>query len=210
MKMPAQSDLFGSQSLDEVAESASACTRCPLYSDATQVVFGEGPKSASVMFVGEQPGDKEDLAGRPFVGPAGQMFTDCAERVGIDREDYYVTNAVKHFKFVLRGRRRIHQRPAASEVNACNWWLQQELQLVDPKLVVAMGATALHALTGNGAGILKRRGGIERTRDDRPCLVTVHPSYLLRLPDEDLRMAEIEKFEADLRRVHDLLREEAA
>ena len=205
MKMPAQTDLFGSQTLDEVAESASACTRCPLYSDATQVVFGEGPRDAKVMFVGEQPGDKEDLAGRPFVGPAGQMFTDCAERVGIDRDDYYVTNAVKHFKFTLRGRRRIHQRPAASEVSACNWWLQQELQLIDPKLTVAMGATALHALTGNGAGILKRRGGVEETRDGRPCLVTVHPSYLLRLPDEDLKAAEIERFEADLRRVHELI-----
>ena len=205
MKMPAQTDLFGSQTLAEVAESASACTRCPLYSDATQVVFGEGPTDARVMFVGEQPGDKEDLAGRPFVGPAGQMFTEQAEAAGIDRDDYYVTNAVKHFKFVQRGRRRIHQKPAASEVSACNWWLMQELNLVDPELCVAMGATALHALTGNGAGILKRRGGVERTKDDRPVLVTVHPSYLLRLPDEELRAAETAKFRADLERVKELL-----
>ena len=209
MKMPAQADLFGSQSLGDVAESAAACTRCPLYRDATQVVFGEGPRDARVMFVGEQPGDKEDLAGRPFVGPAGQLFTERAEAAGIDRNDYYVTNAVKHFKFVQRGKRRIHQKPGASEVSACNWWLEQELQLVDPQLAVAMGATALHALTGNGAGLLKRRGGIEKTRDGRPCLVTVHPSYLLRLPDEELKASETETFTADLRRVHEVLEEEA-
>ena len=210
MKMPAQADLFGSQTLEDVAESASACTRCPLYRDATQVVFGEGPKSARVMFVGEQPGDKEDLAGRPFVGPAGQLFTEVAASAGLDRDDYYVTNAVKHFKFTLRGRRRIHQKPGASEVSACNWWLTQELQLVDPEFTVAMGATALHALTGNGAGILKRRGGVEKTRDGRPCLVTVHPSYLLRLPDEELKAAETDRFRDDLRRVHELLGDRAA
>ena len=205
MKMPAQADLFGSQTLAEIAESASACTRCPLYNDATQVVFGEGPQDARVMFVGEQPGDKEDLAGRPFVGPAGQLFSEQAQQVGLTREDYYVTNAVKHFKFVQKGRRRIHQKPAASEVSACNWWLMQELSLVDPELCVAMGATALHALTGNGAGILKRRGAVEETKDGRPVLVTVHPSYLLRLPDPELKAAETAKFRADLARVTELL-----
>ena len=205
MKLPDQADLFGAQSLSDVAESAAACTRCPLYRDATQTVFGEGPRDARVMFVGEQPGDKEDLAGRPFVGPAGQLFSECAEAAGIDRDEYYVTNAVKHFKFVQRGRRRIHQKPGASEVSACNWWLAQELDLVAPDLAVAMGATALHALTGNGAGLLKRRGGIEKTRDGRPCLVTVHPSYLLRLPEEDMRAAETETFVSDLRRVHEML-----
>ena len=210
MKMPPQADLFGAQTLEDVAESASACTRCPLYRDATQVVFGEGPRSARAMFVGEQPGDKEDLAGRPFVGPAGQLFTEIATAAGLDRDDYYVTNAVKHFKFVQRGRRRIHQKPGASEVTACNWWLNEELRLVDPDLTIAMGATALHALTGNGAGILKRRGGVEKTRDGRRCLVTVHPSYLLRLPDEELKAAETDRFRADLVRVHDLINEEAA
>ena len=210
MKMPAQADLFGSQAIEDVAESASACTRCPLYKDATQVVFGEGPRTAKVMFVGEQPGDKEDLAGRPFVGPAGQLFDEVAEAAGIERDDYYVTNAVKHFKFVQRGRRRIHQKPSASEVTACNWWLMQELQLIDPQLCVAMGATALHALTGNGAGILKRRGQVEQTKDGRPVLVTVHPSYLLRLPDPDLRETEKAKFQADLERVRDLLADRAA
>jgi DNA polymerase len=207
MKMTDQADLFGSQSLAEVAESASACTRCPLHQEATQVVFGEGPKDAEVMFVGEQPGDREDLAGRPFVGPAGQLFDRVAEEAELDRSKLYVTNAVKHFKFEQRGRRRIHQKPAASEVSACRWWLEQELQSVDPRLVVAMGATALHALTGNGAGILKRRGGVEQTKDGRPCLVTVHPSYLLRLPDEDMKRRETQAFRRDLERVHDLLSE---
>jgi DNA polymerase len=207
MKMPAQSDLFGSQSLPEIAESASACTRCPLHEHATQVVFGEGPRDADVMIVGEQPGDKEDLAGRPFVGPAGQLFDAVAQEARLDRGTLYVTNAVKHFKFEQRGRRRIHQKPAASEVSACRWWLEQELASVDPRLVVAMGATALHALTGSGAGILKRRGGVETTKDGRPCLVTVHPSYLLRLPDEEVRRRETDAFRRDLERVPDLLAE---
>ncbi|UWQ21313.1 UdgX family uracil-DNA binding protein [Jannaschia sp. W003] len=200
----------GSRSLAELAEAAHDCTRCPLHADATQVVFGEGPAEARVMFVGEQPGDREDIAGRPFVGPAGKLFTEQAEAAGLDRSDYYVTNAVKHFKFVQRGKRRIHQKPAASEVSACNWWLRQELAQVDPQLCVAMGATALHALTGSGAGILKRRGAVEQTKDGRPVLVTVHPSYLLRLPDADLREAETAKFRADLARVRELLEERAA
>ena len=205
MRMPAQNDLFGATTIEDLARDARGCTRCPLHHDATQVVFGEGPSAARVVFVGEQPGDKEDLAGRPFVGPAGQLFTESTEAVGIDRADYYVTNAVKHFKFVQRGKRRIHQKPGASEVTACNWWLEQELRVVDPELAVAMGATALHALTGNGAGLLKRRGGVERTRDGRRCLVTVHPSYLLRLPEQELRDRETEAFRGDLARVNELL-----
>jgi DNA polymerase len=210
MKMQDQSDLFGSPDLDALRDSAAACTRCPLHGPATQVVFGEGPTDAPVMIVGEQPGDKEDVAGRPFVGPAGQLFTEQAEAAGIDRDAYYVTNAVKHFKYVQKGRRRIHQKPAASEISACRWWLDQELDAVDPDVVVAMGATALHALTGKGAGILKRRGTVEETRDGRPLLITVHPSYLLRLPDESMRADETERFRADLSLIPGLLENRAS
>jgi DNA polymerase len=199
-------DLFAEhQSLEAARKAASACTLCPLYSDATQVVFGEGPADAPVMIVGEQPGDREDLAGRPFVGPAGQLFDEVAVRAGLDRERCYVTNAVKHFKFVQKGKRRIHQKPGVSEIRACTTWLESELSLVDPKVVVAMGATALHALTGKGQGILKRRGTVEETKDGRPLLITVHPSYLLRLPDESLRAEQTERFREDLARVGALL-----
>jgi DNA polymerase len=159
------------------------------------------------MVVGEQPGDREDLSGRPFVGPAGQMFDDVAERAGLDRAACYVTNAVKHFKFVQRGKRRIHQKPGVTEMRACNGWLMQELELVDPRVVIAMGGTALHALTGDGKGILKRRGQIEETRDGRPLLVTVHPSFLLRLPDAESKARETAAFEADLAQVAELLTE---
>ena len=208
--MSSQSDLFGRQTLPEIAREAAACTRCPLHADATQVVFGEGPPDARVMVVGEQPGDREDLAGRPFVGPAGQLFDEVAARAGLDRGTCYVTNAVKHFKFVQKGKRRIHQKPAASEITACNWWLGQELSQVDPELVVAMGATALHSLTGKGQGILKRRGTVEETRDGRPMLITVHPSYLLRLPDAAMRERETEIFCEDLARIPELLGNRAA
>ncbi|CUH13105.1 uracil-DNA glycosylase family domain protein [Jannaschia seosinensis] len=196
--------------LPQLARDASACTRCPLYEPATQVVFGEGPANAPLMVVGEQPGDREDISGRPFVGPAGQLFNEVAAQAGLDREQAYVTNAVKHFKYVQRGKRRIHQKPAASEISACRWWLEQELSSVNPDLVLAMGATALHALTGNGAGILKRRSALEQTRDGRDLFVTVHPSYLLRLPDEDLRESETARFRDDLSRVQELLEERAA
>ncbi|MGB3554302.1 MAG: UdgX family uracil-DNA binding protein [Jannaschia sp.] len=198
-------DLFAPATLSAAAEAAAACTACPLWRDATQVVFGEGPPDASVMVVGEQPGDKEDLAGRPFVGPAGQLFSEAAVEAELDRDACYVTNAVKHFKFVQRGKRRIHQRPGTTEIKACSGWLTQELSLVDPKVVVAMGATALLALTGKGTGILKRRGSVEETRDGRPLLVTVHPSYLLRLPDEKTRIRERAAFTDDLRKVRELL-----
>ena len=198
-------DLFGAPDIPALAREASACTRCPLHGPATQVVFGEGPRDAALMIVGEQPGDREDIAGRPFVGPAGQLFDEIAERAELDRSAAYVTNAVKHFKFEQRGKRRIHQRPAASEVSACRWWLEQEMAAVDPALVVALGATALHALTGNGAGLLRRRGALEETRDGRALFVTVHPSYLLRLPDAETRERETEAFTRDLRAVRTLL-----
>ena len=210
MKMSGQNDLFGGASLPDAAREAASCTRCPLHAGATQVVFGEGPAEARVVIVGEQPGDREDLAGRPFVGPAGQLFDEVAERAGLDRSSCYVTNAVKHFKFVQKGKRRIHQKPAASEVSACSWWLGRELDLVDPELVVAMGATALQSLTGRGQGILKRRGTVEETRDGRPLLITVHPSYLLRLPDQATRDRETELLRQDLARIPDLLGNRAA
>ncbi|MDB6452400.1 UdgX family uracil-DNA binding protein [Falsirhodobacter sp. 20TX0035] len=186
--------------LDALRAQAAACTRCPLYAPATQTVFGEGPRDAKIMVVGEQPGDQEDLAGRPFVGPAGKLFDEEAEAAGLDRRQVYVTNAVKHFKFTPRGKRRIHQSPVAGEIRACQTWLQHEMGLIRPQLIVSMGATALQSLTGKGAGILKRRGGIEEAGDGTPILVTVHPSYLLRLPDPELARVERAKFREDLAR----------
>ncbi|SDY11192.1 UdgX family uracil-DNA binding protein [Citreimonas salinaria] len=193
--------------LDALAREAAGCTRCPLYCDATQTIFGEGPEDARVMVVGEQPGDQEDLAGRPFVGPAGRLFDEQAKAAGLVRKGVYVTNAVKHFKFVQRGKRRIHQRPDAGEVTACRWWLDREIATVKPDLIVAMGATALQALTGSGKGILKRRGGVESGPDDMRVLATVHPSYLLRLPDREARARETDLFRADLARARDLVDE---
>ncbi|NNJ77207.1 MAG: UdgX family uracil-DNA binding protein [Anderseniella sp.] len=176
-----------------------ACARCPLHLNATQAVPGEGPTNARLMIVGEQPGDQEDLQGRPFVGPAGQLFDEIAHSVGLDRREAFVTNAVKHFKFEPRGKRRLHKRASTSEISHCRWWLDAELASVKPRLIVAMGATAVEALTGSGTGILTRRGKIERTPAGQDVLITVHPAYLLRLPDADRRAEEIEKFRADLK-----------
>ena len=175
-----------------------ACTRCPLHCNATQAVCGEGPEGASLMIVGEQPGDREDLAGRPFVGPAGQLFDKVAAEAGLDREAAYVTNAVKHFKHIPRGRKRIHQRPDAGEVEQCKWWLEAEIARAKPGLIVAMGATAALALTGSGARIMARRGGVERGRMGHDVLITLHPSYLLRLPDAAAKMRATADFRADL------------
>ena len=187
------------EGLDGLKDQAAACTRCPLYKDATQVVMGEGPADAELMFVGEQPGDKEDLAGRPFVGPAGQLLDEACKAAGIDRRTVFVTNAVKHFKFTMRGKRRLHQRPGSGEITACKWWLDAERNLIGPRLIVALGATAAESLTGTGKGILSRRGSLEETTDGAPVFLTVHPSYLLRLPDEKLKAAETERFQGDLR-----------
>ncbi len=174
------------------------CTRCPLHCTATQAVCGEGPQDAALMIVGEQPGDQEDLAGRPFVGPAGQLFVKVAQEAGLDRSAAYVTNAVKHFKHIPRGRRRLHQRPNGAEIEHCKWWLDAEITRAAPRLIVAMGATAAHALTGMGARVTARRGGIERGRLGHDVLITVHPSYLLRLPDADAQAAATAAFRADL------------
>ena len=184
-------------------DEAAACTRCDLHRCATQTVFGEGPLDARIMFVGEQPGDQEDLAGRPFVGPAGELFDAALEAAGIERSTTYVTNAVKHFKFVLRGKRRIHQKPDISEIDACRWWLDQERVLIRPPLTVALGATAARALTGKAVTIAKVRNAPLTLADGGECWVTVHPSYLLRLPDPDARRTERARFVDDLKRIRD-------
>ncbi|MFN4143594.1 UdgX family uracil-DNA binding protein [Aestuariivirga sp.] len=184
--------------LEAAREQAKSCTRCHLYRLGTQTVFGEGPSRAPVMFVGEQPGDKEDLAGRPFVGPAGRLFDTLLEEVGIDRAKCYVTNAVKHFKHEPRGSFRLHKKPDAPEIEACKWWLRIETAIVKPKLFVALGATAAQSLTGDGRGILKRRGGFEETRDGRPILITIHPSALLRIPQARDAAAARQRFREDL------------
>ncbi|MDW4498725.1 UdgX family uracil-DNA binding protein [Sulfitobacter sp. D35] len=194
----------------EFLVALQGCQRCPLWRDATQAVPGEGPPDAPLMIVGEQPGDHEDLAGRPFVGPAGQLFDRVAGEAGLDRSKAYVTNAVKHFKFVARGKRRLHQAPERDEIDHCRWWLDLERRMIRPKLILAMGGTALESLTGSRKGILKRRGGLEQAGDGTPLLVTVHPSYLLRLPSEERRQSETELFRADLRRTADLLSELSA
>ncbi len=185
--------------LGSLKDEVGACTRCALYKDATQVVMGEGPADAELMFVGEQPGDKEDLAGRPFIGPAGQLLDEACKAAGIDRRIVFVTNAVKHFKYSMRGKRRLHQRPNSGEVSACKWWLDAERTLVKPRLVVALGATAAELLTGSGKGILSRRGQLEETDDGAPVFLTIHPSYLLRLQDSQQKLAETTRFQDELR-----------
>jgi DNA polymerase len=184
--------------LDAVRAAAAACRACPLWQPATQTVFGEGPAGARLMLVGEQPGDLEDLRGRPFVGPAGQLLDRALAEAGIARHQTYVTNAVKHFKYVPRGKRRIHQKPGSLEIQACAPWLEQELALVEPRLVVALGATAAQALLGRAVPIGRSRGRL-LPLGPRQALVTVHPSYLLRLPDEAERAREYQAFLADLR-----------
>jgi DNA polymerase len=174
----------------------------PLVPGATQAVFGEGPVRAGIMFVGEQPGDQEDLQGRPFVGPAGRLLTKAMEEVGLDRSAVYLTNAVKHFKFEQRGQRRIHAKPTAGEVKHYRPWLMKELDLVAPRLVVALGATAVLALSGKQIPITRSRG---RARfGEREGYITVHPSYLLRLPDEATKKEAYAAFLADLSRIRDL------
>ncbi|MDP1909758.1 MAG: UdgX family uracil-DNA binding protein, partial [Hyphomicrobium sp.] len=182
-------------------DEASGCTRCNLYKCATQTVFGDGPLHASIMFVGEQPGDQEDLAGRPFVGPAGEVFNAALAEAGIDRSTTYVTNAVRHFKFVLRGKKRIHARPDAGEIEACRWWQEQERVLIRPALTVALGANAARSLTGKTVTISKVRGAPVILADGSECWVTVHPSFLLRLPDADARRTERARFVDDLKRI---------
>jgi uracil-DNA glycosylase len=180
---------------------ARGCTRCELYQTGTQTIFGEGPLDARLLFVGEQPGDQEDLAGRPFVGPAGRLFDTLLEQAGIDRSQTYVTNAVKHFKFVARGKRRIHSKPDAGEIQACRFWLEAERELVRPPVTVALGATAARALVGKVVTIGKVRGAPVELPDGSECWVTVHPSFLLRVPGEARRRAERARFIEDMKRI---------
>ena len=192
--------------LDGLREAASECTACPLYANATQTVFGEGPSKAAVMFVGEQPGDSEDLAGHPFVGPAGKMLDRCIKEAGIDRGRAYVTNAVKHFKWVPRGARRIHSKPNSMEIAACFPWLEAEIAAVKPRIVVALGATAAQALFGKSFRVTRDRGRPIPSRWAPYTLATVHPSSLLRAPDEETRRREIQRFIEDLKKVAHLLK----
>jgi uracil-DNA glycosylase family protein len=189
-------------SLAEVREEARHCRACPLWKNATQTVFGAGRQSAAIMFVGEQPGDQEDIAGKPFVGPAGRLLDRALNEAGVDRKATYVTNAVKHFKWEPRGKRRIHKKPNELEISACHQWLERELAAVEPDLIVVLGATAARAVFGRATAIEKNRGRIipaaqAKTGYDADILVTVHPSFLLRVPDED-RAAAFQRFVADL------------
>ncbi len=187
------------------AKDASACQRCPLYEPATQSVFGEGPADAAAMFVGEQPGDQEDTIGRPFVGPAGQIMDRALEDAGIDRRTIYITNAVKHFKFMQRGRRRIHQTPEVPEIRACGFWLDIERAHLRPRLIVLMGASAARAVLGRAVTISRERGQPISMADGQTVFVTIHPSYLLRLPDKAAKAREYEAFVRDLRSIRTLL-----
>jgi uracil-DNA glycosylase len=186
------------RSLKKVREAAAECRGCPLYGPATQTVFGEGPRSARMMLVGEMPGDREDLAGHVFVGPAGRELDAALERAGITRRDAYVTNVVKHFKFKERGKRRIHDTPKKSEVDACLPWLREELRMVQPEVLVFLGATAAKALLGSSFRLTRCRGQ-ELESDLAPHVTaTVHPAAILRAPDSDARQAEREAFTRDL------------
>jgi DNA polymerase len=188
-------------SWEALMKDARKCTRCDLYKHATQTVFGEGPLDAAIMFVGEQPGDNEDLEGRPFVGPAGAVFDAALEKAGIDRSSVYVTNAVKHFKFVQKGKKRIHSKPGAGEIEACRWWIEHERELIRPPVTVALGATAARSLIGKTVTIGRVRGEPLALEDGSECWVTVHPSSLLRMPDPQARHEARALFERDLKRI---------
>ncbi len=185
--------------LRDLAAQAQACTRCDLYRHATQAVFGEGPADAAIMLVGEQPGDREDITGRPFVGPAGRLLDEALAAAGIERASVYVTNAVKHFKHEPRGRIRLHKTPTRDEAAACRWWLDQELALVAPSLVVALGVTAARTLLGRPVTLSRERGQPVTIAGNRAGLVTIHPSAILRMPGEAARTAGFDWLVADLR-----------
>jgi uracil-DNA glycosylase family protein len=185
--------------LETLRTAEAACTRCPLHLPATQVVPGEGPALARLMFVGEQPGNDEDLRGRPFVGPAGRVFDRALGDAGLDRKQVFVTNAVKHFKFEQRGKRRLHKRPNSYEIERCRWWIDIETAIVKPALVVALGATAARSLIGKSVSISSVRGAVMELNDGMRLFVTIHPSYLLRILDADDKAREYQRFVEDLR-----------
>jgi uracil-DNA glycosylase family protein len=198
------------RTLPALVEASMDCRGCDLYADATQTVFGEGPAGADIMLIGEQPGDREDRQGHPFVGPAGQLLDRALEAAGIDRARVYVTNAVKHFKFEPRGKRRIHKKPNAEEIRACRPWLDAELAVVNPKIVVCLGATAAQAVIGRSFKVTQHRGEFVDTPLDVLVTATVHPSSILRSPDDSTRAAEMDAFVRDLRAVAMARRDRAA
>ncbi len=194
-------------SLQELRAAAAHCKACDLWKTGTQTVFGEGKTSARIMFVGEQPGDREDIVGRPFVGPAGMLLDRALAEAGIDRDLVYVTNIVKHFKWARdeRGKRRIHKKPRATEIHACRPWLEAELAAVKPDVLVCLGATAAHAILGNNFSVTRQRGEIVSSPLAKKIVATIHPSALLRMPAEKDRHAEMQRFVGDLQKVARLL-----
>jgi uracil-DNA glycosylase family protein len=203
---PGASDMIPvDPTIPALRDAAAGCTACHLYQNATQTVFGEGPETATVMLVGEQPGDAEDRAGHPFVGPAGQLLDRCLVEAGIDRTQTYITNVVKHFKWVPRGPRRIHSKPGSVEIEACFPWLEAEVSVVKPRVVVALGATAAQALFGKSFRVMRDRGRLVPSALAPYAIATVHPSALLRAPDEATRRQETLRFIEDLRQVAALL-----
>ena len=187
--------------LEAVRDVAAGCKACDLYKRGTQTVFGEGPRRAEIMFVGEQPGDAEDLAGHPFVGPAGRLLDRALEEAGIDRTLVYVTNVVKHFKWEPRGKRRIHAKPNAAEISACRPWLEVEIALVKPRILVCLGATAAQALLGKSFKVSQQRGEFVQSPLAPRVTATVHPSSILRAQDDEQRRTEMSRFVADLEKV---------
>jgi DNA polymerase len=202
---PTNQLILAEPTIAALREAAAECTACHLYRNTTQTVFGEGPEIAVVMLVGEQPGDVEDRAGHPFVGPAGKLLDRCLVEAGIDRSRTYVTNVVKHFKWVPRGPRRIHSKPGSVETEACFPWLEAEIAVVKPRVIVALGATAAQALFGRAFRVTKDRGRVVPSRWASYALATVHPSALLRAPDEETRHREIERFVGDLQQAAAIL-----
>ena len=197
--VPTDAEIPAPKSLSQLGQAERACTRCPLYRDTTQAVPGDGPSRAAFMLVGEQPGDKEDLAGKPFVGPAGRVLDQALRDAGIARDETFVTNAVKHFKHEMRGKRRLHKRPNNYEIERCKIWLDYERALVRPSTVVALGVTAARSLTGRAVTIAKMRGKPFHLADGTRLVVTIHPSALLRIEDEADRHAAYKGFVADLK-----------
>jgi uracil-DNA glycosylase family protein len=200
-------DLPERKSLSDYRESAAHCRACSLWQNATQTVFGQGKRTSKVVFVGEQPGDKEDIAGRPFVGPAGRVLDEALEAAGIDRSTVYVTNAVKHFKWRKAGKRRLHEKPGRSEIQACRLWLDAELAILKPRVVVCLGATAAQALISPTFKVTKERGRLIASPLAPHVVATVHPSSILRAADEAARQKEMRAFIADLRVVARLIAE---
>ena len=196
--------------LDSVRREAASCRACPLWKNATQTVFGEGPADAEIVFVGEQPGDKEDLQGRPFVGPAGLLLDRALAEAGVDRGRVYVTNAVKHFKFEPRGKRRLHKRPNASEIKICRRWLSEEIELIHPRLIVALGATAVQGLAERAIPVQSNRGKVMDVANGLRVFITTHPSALLRLQDDEERHSAYAGFVNDLRAIEQLAKASAS